>query len=100
MMKKSEALGAIAFGLVIGVMTVLSRQNGATATLIGLLFALFGGSLTALVRQLAAGDRQWIMATTGCMAGGVLVGLLFGFGLTVLESSYLAPSRTKQQVAY
>jgi hypothetical protein len=99
---RGPALGAIAFGAAIGLMTALTEREGATATLVGLLFALFGGSLTGLVKPDAfkGAARDWVLAATGCIAAGIIFGLGIGLLLKSLDDVYLSSGRLDRQVAY
>jgi hypothetical protein len=81
--------GLFVFGTAIGIMTALSRDTGVTATLLGLLFTLIGGSLLAwyTTKQPSSGGAQAISEDTrrglsngvGLVSSGLLLGLLVGF---------------------
>jgi hypothetical protein len=82
------------FGVTIGLMTALTETAGAVAALVGLLFALIGGSLLALYRgedKVPANQRRLLFRQAGCVAAGILIGLFFGFGLRFVDNAVLRP---------
>jgi len=79
------------FGGVIGVLTALNQQAGATTTLIAALFTLIGGSLVTLYRppSLPEGARDWIVQAAGLICLGLLGGLSLGFYLRYVDQACL-----------
>ena len=73
--------GAAAFGVAVGVLTALSTATGTVVTLLGLLFAMIGGSLLALFRrsELSPAGRRGVLDLAGAVSLGIVVGLYLGF---------------------
>jgi len=70
-----------AFGIVLGILTVLSTATGISTTLIGLLAALIGGSLLTWYQPTQLPQDKLIAMAVGVLglSGGCLVGGGFGF---------------------
>ena len=82
--------GLVWFGVSIGVLSALNVTAGATAALVGLLFAFVGGSLLALYQgedRLPADRRRLLFAQAGQVSKGLILGLFLGFGLRFFDNS-------------
>jgi hypothetical protein len=92
--------GLIFFGLLIGVLTALSTAAGTTATLIGLLFAVIGGSFLTWFRpgDIDSASRNSVVLYSGHLGGGAVLGLLLGFGLRALDQGIIQPWATGRNV--
>jgi hypothetical protein len=93
----------IFFGMLIGVLTAVNETTGLTATLVGLLFALIGGSLVGWYRGVASDDKgsngrltpsqvKSVARGAGTIAIGGLLGLLLGFGLKTFDLFLIRPN--------
>jgi hypothetical protein len=93
----------IFFGMLIGVLTAVNETTGLTATLVGLLFALIGGSLVGWYRGVASAEQgpngrltpsqvKGVAKGAGTIALGGLIGLLLGFGLKTLDLFLIRPN--------
>ncbi|BBM86226.1 hypothetical protein [Candidatus Uabimicrobium amorphum] len=91
-------IGVILFGLVIGLFTHLSKGPGTTATLIGLLFALIGGSLVPLFQGTNFSEmkrlRMFIFA--GLISLGLLLGLWIGISLRIHSQTDFMPGISEE----
>ncbi len=90
--------GLVWFGVSIGVLSALNVTAGATAALVGLLFAFVGGSLLALYQgedRLPADRRRLLFAQAGQVSKGLILGLAVGFGLRFLDNSVLRPGAAR-----
>jgi hypothetical protein len=76
------------FGFVVGVVSTLSTASGTATTLLGLLFALIGGSVVSLFtnKDLSENDRNKMAIAVGLISLGIVFGLGMGFFLKYLES--------------
>ena len=82
------------FGILIGVLTGLSTAVGTTSTLIGLLFALIGGSLMGWYNNttLTATQLLDIKTTVKEISIGMLVGLCCAFAFRGVDAKLIQPS--------
>jgi hypothetical protein len=71
------AIGFAAFGLLVGITAGLSSAQ-LTTTLLGLLFALIGGSIGVLLGKLNAEDRKFAGAAMATFSLCAIVGLFSG----------------------
>jgi hypothetical protein len=80
-------LGAGAFGACVGVMTALSTANGTVITLLGLMFALIGGSLVALFKptEVKPAARRGVFDLAGAISVGLIAGLYLGFATRYVD---------------
>lgn len=88
-------LSLLTFGGTIGLITALSRAQGTAITLLGLVFALVGGSVVALYKgtDFTDAQRRGIFRAAGLTSAGILLGLFSGFGLRALELYVFKPNR-------
>jgi len=86
------------FGFTIGVLTALSTHAGTTSTLIGLLFALIGGSLVGWYRKsdLSSEEIQSIISHASRLAVFLLIGILVGFALRFCDRVWVEPWVSKK----
>jgi hypothetical protein len=94
--------GLLVFGVLIGILAALSTAAGTTLTLLGLLFALIGGSLLSWFdreKGVQTRDRNILLAYSGNLAVGGIMGLGVGFGLRLLDQAIIQPIITRNQVA-
>jgi hypothetical protein len=84
----AACVGLVLFGAVVGIVAALSVASGTATTLLGLLFALIGGSLVSLFAnsKLTEKDRAVLGCAVGLIALGTLLGLSAGFGLKKTEA--------------
>lgn len=90
--------GLVWFGVCIGMLSALNVTAGATAALVGLLFAFVGGSLLTLYQgedRLPADRRRLLFAQAGQVSKGLILGLVVGFGLRFLDNSVLRPGAAR-----
>ena len=81
-------LGLIVFGAIVGIVAVLSEKSGTAITLLGLLFAMLGGSLVALFAnsKLTERIRCHLGIAVGLISLGILIGIFAGFRLKATEN--------------
>jgi hypothetical protein len=91
--------GLLAFGVMIGILTALSTAAGTTVTLLGLLFALIGGSLLSWVNTttIPREERAVLIGYAGQVATGVILGLFLGFALHWWDQTSLQPAIIREQ---
>ena len=108
-MMETAKRGAVWLGLTAGVLTALTTDNGMTATLVGLLFAMIGGSVVPLFRapEKPADDSgpvsldasvAGVFSLLGGVCVGILIGLLVGFALKVVDGFVLQPRLIQARV--
>jgi hypothetical protein len=88
-----SASGLVVFGTTIGLLSALSSAAGTTSALIGLLFALVGGSILTWFDKNKVADANLPMLTksAGWIGGGILLGVLLGISLRWLDQRYIEP---------
>lgn len=95
-------LAFLAFGAAIGLTGGLSKQVGTTATLIGLLVTLVGGTLVPLVKSGEASleQRRQTFLAAGIASSGLVLGLLGAFMLRWVETNYWIPRQRDAYVTF
>ena len=86
------------FGVLLGLLAAMSAFAGTTSALIGLLFALAGGSLVGWYKKVELTDEQVskIVAHIQRLSVGVIVGLGIGFGLKLADRAWIEPWLAKK----
>ncbi len=86
--------GVFFFGSILGGLVAFTTTAGITATVIGLIFTLVGGSFLAWFQpdKVTQEQRQALLRYMGFLALGLWAGLLFGFLLRGIEDAWIRPA--------